>query len=120
MFNNLAGRYDLFNHLTSMGLATHWRKKTLKSLEPGMRVLDLGCGTGDLALDAIKKIGPSGEVIGLDFSENMLAFAQKRYKKLEGNNHYPDIHNLLDSNHHMFLVYCLDLYNGYLHIYFLL
>ena len=82
MFNRLAGRYDLFNHLTSLGLATRWRRKTLEPLKPGMRVLDLGCGTGDLALDAIKKIGASGEVVGLDFSEKMLSFARKRYDKL--------------------------------------
>lgn len=82
MFNRLAPRYDLFNHLTSMGLASYWRRETLKPLSVGMRVLDLGCGTGDLALDAIKKIGDSGEVIGLDFSENMLVFAGKRYEKL--------------------------------------
>ena len=90
MFDRLAGRYDLFNHLTSMGLAGYWRKETLRSLEPGMRVLDLGCGTGDLAIDAIKKIGSSGEVVGLDFSENMLRFAKKRYEKLgfNGSHHF--------------------------------
>ena len=82
MFNRLAGRYDLFNHLTSLGLATRWRRQTLEPLKPGMRVLDLGCGTGDLALDAIRKIGFSGEVVGLDFSERMLLFAKKRYDKL--------------------------------------
>ncbi len=82
MFDHLAGRYDLFNHLISMGLATFWRKETLKPLKPGMRMLDLGCGTGDLALDAIKKIGPTGEVIGLDFSESMLSVADARYHKL--------------------------------------
>ena len=82
MFNRLAGRYDLFNHLISFGLASNWRKETLKPLLTGMRVLDLGCGTGDLALDAIKKIGTSGEVVGLDFSEKMLQFAKKRYDRL--------------------------------------
>ena len=71
-----------------MGLATRWRQETLKSLKPGMRVLDLGCGTGDLALDAIKKIGESGEVVGLDFSENMLLLAKKRYDKLGFNGRY--------------------------------
>ena len=82
MFDHLAARYDLFNHLTSLGLAIRWRRETLKPLKPGMRVLDLGCGTGDLALDAIKKIGASGEVVGLDFSERMLLFAKRRYDKL--------------------------------------
>jgi demethylmenaquinone methyltransferase / 2-methoxy-6-polyprenyl-1,4-benzoquinol methylase len=85
MFDRLAVRYDLFNHLTSMGMAGRWRQEALRPLSPGMRVLDLGCGTGDLALDAIKKVGTDGEVIGLDFSENMLALAGKRYEKLRFN-----------------------------------
>lgn len=88
MFDRLAVRYDLFNHLTSLGLASLWRKETLKPLKPGMRVLDLGCGTGDLALDAIKKIGAFGEVVGIDFSEKMLALAQRRYQKLGFNGHH--------------------------------
>ncbi len=80
MFDNLAGRYDLFNHLTSLGLATQWRRQTLMPVKPGMRVLDLGCGTGDLALAAIRKMGTEGEVVGIDFSANMLAVAKKRYE----------------------------------------
>ena len=85
MFDRLAGRYDLFNQLTSFGLAAGWRKAALDPLKPGMKVLDLGCGTGDLALDAIKKIGNSGEVVGLDFSEKMLSIAKNRFEKLSLN-----------------------------------
>ncbi len=81
MFNHLAARYDLFNHLTSFGLASLWRREALSPLRPGMRVLDLGCGTGDLALGAVQRLKGSGEVVGLDFSENMLSFAQKRFEK---------------------------------------
>ena len=44
-----------------------------------MRVLDLGCGTGDLALGVAKRLGKQGEVVGLDFSENMLKVAQRRF-----------------------------------------
>ena len=81
MFDGLAPRYDLFNRLTSLGQDKRWRSEALGPLRPGMRVLDLGCGTGDLAFEALKKVGPSGEVTGLDFSPNMLAFAGQRYKK---------------------------------------
>ncbi len=59
-----------------------WRREALAKLTPGMRVLDLGCGTGDLALAALEKVGTQGEVIGLDFSEKMLSAAAERYKKL--------------------------------------
>ena len=82
MFDRLAGRYDLFNILTSMGLAKSWRHKTLEPLKEGMRVLDLGCGTGDLSLEAALRLKTRGEVIGLDFSDKMLAVAGRRYEKL--------------------------------------
>ncbi len=82
MFDRLASRYDIFNHLTSLGMAVAWRKEVLRPLEDGMRVLDLGCGTGDLAIMAAQKIRGSGEVVGLDFSPQMLAFAEERVKKL--------------------------------------
>ncbi len=56
-----------------------WRNAALEAVRPGMRVLDLGCGTGDLTLGAAKKMG-TGEVVGLDFSPNMLTVAEKRYR----------------------------------------
>ena len=82
MFDRLASGYDLFNRVVSLGLDSGWRKAALVPVKEGMRVLDLGCGTGDLALGAIKKVGARGEVTGLDFSGSMLAIAQKRYEKL--------------------------------------
>ncbi|MBI2095523.1 MAG: ubiquinone/menaquinone biosynthesis methyltransferase [Candidatus Omnitrophica bacterium] len=81
MFDRLAGRYDLFNHFTSFGLAGRWRALALGPLRAGMRVLDLGCGTGDLCLGAARRVGVSGEVVGLDFSEAMLAVARRRLEK---------------------------------------
>ncbi len=64
-----------------------WRKAALEPAKPGLRVLDLGCGTGDLALGAARKMGAgAGEVVGLDFSQNMLMAAQARYDKLNKRN----------------------------------
>ena len=82
MFDRLARRYDLFNQLISMGLARFWRKETLRPVKPGMKVLDLGCGTGDLVLEAAKEIG-SGEIVGLDFSPQMLEIAKKRWGRVQ-------------------------------------
>jgi demethylmenaquinone methyltransferase/2-methoxy-6-polyprenyl-1,4-benzoquinol methylase len=81
MFDRLAPRYDLFNRLASMGLDGRWRAKTLENISSGMRVLDLGCGTGDLTLAALRKVGYEGEVVGIDFSEPMLQVARERYRK---------------------------------------
>ena len=88
MFNELAPRYDLFNRLTSMGMASFWRRETLVPLRKGMRILDLGCGTGDLALAAMKKLEGQGEVVGLDFSPRMLEFAAHRQRKMGWNGSY--------------------------------
>ena len=78
MFDRLARRYDTFNRLTSLGLHNVWRQKAVSFVRPGMRILDLGCGTGDLSLAAAKRLAGNGEVVGLDFSEKMLEIAEKR------------------------------------------
>ena len=82
MFDDLAHRYDLFNLLTSAGMAKSWRRKTLEPIRDGMRVLDLGCGTGDLSLEAAMRLKSAGEVVGLDFSKKMLEVAAQRYRKI--------------------------------------
>lgn len=82
IFDSLAPRYDIFNRLTSVGLDGVWRRKILKGIKPGSRVLDLGCGTGDLCLAIAKKIRTDGYTVGLDFSESMLLIARKRYERM--------------------------------------
>ena len=73
MFDNLSPRYDFFCFLTSLGQDSRWRRIALEPLQPNMRVLDLGCGTGDLSLLAAGRF-PEGrvQVVGMDFSEKML------------------------------------------------
>ena len=82
MFDRLAGRYDLFNRLTSLGLDHFWRVEAVRFIRPGMSVLDIGCGTGDLTLEARRQVGETGSILGLDFSENMLVYAEKKFKKI--------------------------------------
>jgi ubiquinone/menaquinone biosynthesis C-methylase UbiE len=55
----------------------------LLGLEPGMRVLDVCCGTGASALPAAKAVGNGGRVIGVDLSENLLELAQQKAKALQ-------------------------------------
>ena len=77
LFAAVAPRYDLINDLQSLGLHRHWKRRLLQLAagQPGERALDLCCGTGDVAL-ALARQGL--EVAGLDFSEPMLAVAEKR------------------------------------------
>ena len=52
MFGEIAGRYDLLNHLLSMGIDRYWRRRTVRLVAPrgDYPVLDVCTGTGDLAL----------------------------------------------------------------------
>lgn len=78
LFDAIAARYDRFNSVVSFGRDGAWRKKALEFLKPGMRVLDLGTGTGDLAFEAAGRVGPTGAVTGIDISEPMLGFAARK------------------------------------------
>lgn len=78
MFEAVPDRYDFINRLFTLGLDAHWRRVAARRLLEGApaRVLDLGCGTGELAL-AVAESAPAGtEVVGLDFSAAMLASAR--------------------------------------------
>jgi demethylmenaquinone methyltransferase / 2-methoxy-6-polyprenyl-1,4-benzoquinol methylase len=83
MFGDLAGAYDLVNHILSLNLDRRWRKKTveLMNLQPGQRVADLCCGTGDLVGDVIKAENNLAQIIGVDFAQPMLHRAIKKYSR---------------------------------------
>ncbi len=74
MFARVAPRYDLLNSILSLQLHTYWRKQVVRMLQlaPNAHVLDLCTGTGDLAIEIARHIGPGGEVVALDFCEPML------------------------------------------------
>ncbi|NMA69491.1 MAG: demethylmenaquinone methyltransferase [Desulfitobacterium sp.] len=78
-FNNIAKKYDLMNTLMSFGLDKKWRKKAVETAEtrPGMKMIDICCGTAQLSLELAMAVGKEGKVQGLDFSENMLAKARE-------------------------------------------
>ena len=81
MFDRIAPVYDLMNRLMSAGLDQRWRRLTAQAVvQPGDRVLDACCGTGDLAL-ADEAAG--GRVTGLDFSERMLERARRKAASVE-------------------------------------
>jgi demethylmenaquinone methyltransferase/2-methoxy-6-polyprenyl-1,4-benzoquinol methylase len=74
MFDRIAPRYDLMNRLMSGGMDGRWRRLAAAAadISLGARALDVCTGTGDLAFELADRVGPSGAVIGVDFSEPML------------------------------------------------
>ncbi|AFD05683.1 bifunctional demethylmenaquinone methyltransferase/2-methoxy-6-polyprenyl-1,4-benzoquinol methylase UbiE [Solitalea canadensis] len=79
MFDKIAGKYDFLNHFLSFGIDIWWRKKAiseLNAIKPNL-ILDVATGTGDLGFKAIEMLKPE-KVIGIDISEGMLAFAEKK------------------------------------------
>ena len=79
MFDRVAARYDLLNSLMSAGLHHRWRERAADraELKPGDSALDACCGTGDLTLELARRVAPTGNVIGCDFSEPMLDLARE-------------------------------------------
>src|SRR5256714_8849974 len=84
MFDRIARVYDLMNTVMTAGLHHRWRERAadMAALEAGDRVLDVATGTGDLAIELSRRVGPQGEVVGSDFSEGMLELARKKAPEL--------------------------------------
>src|SRR5918999_2593561 len=80
MFDRIASVYDLMNSVMSAGLHHRWRARAadLAAVGPGDSALDVATGTGDLAIELARRVGPSGTVVGSDFSEGMLARARSK------------------------------------------
>jgi demethylmenaquinone methyltransferase/2-methoxy-6-polyprenyl-1,4-benzoquinol methylase len=85
MFDRIAGVYDLMNSAMTAGMHHRWRERAADRAElaPGESALDVCCGTGDLALELRRRVGPSGRVVGCDFSEPMLELAREKADRLE-------------------------------------
>jgi ubiquinone/menaquinone biosynthesis C-methylase UbiE len=72
--------YDLFGNIVTLGRAAAMREQTveLAALSPGERVLEVGCGTGEVAQRARSRVGATGRVSGIDPSAEMIALAQRK------------------------------------------
>ena len=80
LFDRIAPAYDRLNDVLSLGLHRLWKRQAIHWLQPrpGQRLLDLCCGTGDLALVMAEKVRPGGLVLGLDAAEAPLQQARLR------------------------------------------
>jgi demethylmenaquinone methyltransferase / 2-methoxy-6-polyprenyl-1,4-benzoquinol methylase len=80
VFDSVAGRYDLMNDLMSLGIHRVWKRFTVEKagLKPGMQVLDLAGGTGDLAALMAPRVAPGGRVVLSDINEAMLRRGRER------------------------------------------
>lgn len=83
MFDEVAHGYDLANTVMSVGVHHLWRKAAVKwsGAHAGQKILDCATGTGDLAIEFKLAVGPTGSVIGTDFSPGMLAPAPSKAAK---------------------------------------
>lgn len=84
VFNSIARYYDAMNRVMSLGLLGAWHRRFQAACDftPGQRVLDVACGTGDLAILAARATAPDGQVVGIDLSEGMLEHARRRMAAL--------------------------------------
>ncbi|MBV2181049.1 MAG: bifunctional demethylmenaquinone methyltransferase/2-methoxy-6-polyprenyl-1,4-benzoquinol methylase UbiE [Castellaniella sp.] len=80
VFHSVASRYDLMNDLMSGGLHRIWKAFTVgrAQIRPGMRVLDIAGGTGDLARAFARRAGPTGQVWLTDINDSMLRVGRDR------------------------------------------
>ncbi len=80
VFDAVAPRYDLMNDLMSFGLHRLWKRFAVEvsGARPGERVLDIAGGTGDLARQFSRRVGPQGEVVLTDINPGMLRIGRDR------------------------------------------
>ena len=78
LFDSIAHRYDLLNHLLSGGRDFSWRRSAIEHLREirPQKILDVGTGTGDFAIAALR-LGPE-KIVGIDIAEEMLALGRKK------------------------------------------
>lgn len=82
-YTEIPRHYDLINKIMTWGLDQRWRRLAAKEcLASGSgRILDIGCGTGEMTIELARQAGRNTEIIGLDFNRNMLEVAERKARE---------------------------------------
>ncbi|WP_062046787.1 demethylmenaquinone methyltransferase [Bacillus sp. JCM 19034] len=98
VFQSIYKKYDVMNSVISFQRHKAWRKDTMKrmNVKKGNHALDLCCGTADWTIALAEAIGSNGQVIGLDFSENMLKIGKEKLNDLQLNHAHLVLGNAMD------------------------
>ncbi|WP_102692518.1 demethylmenaquinone methyltransferase [Rummeliibacillus pycnus] len=85
VFENISDSYDKMNSVISFQMHKNWRKDTMNrmAVKPGSKALDVCCGTADWTIALAEAVGENGQVIGLDFSQNMLKVGIEKTKSIK-------------------------------------
>lgn len=88
LFSSIAPKYDLMNMILSLARHKAWRRFAVSKsgLAVGGCALDVCCGTGDFAFELVRRVGESGRVIGVDFSQPMVELAIEKAERLKYKN----------------------------------
>ncbi|MFC1967326.1 ubiquinone/menaquinone biosynthesis methyltransferase [Chloroflexota bacterium] len=80
MFTAVPPRYDLINHVITLGMDSRWRRLAATACLEGQprNILDIGCGTGDLVINLARMAGDKVDITGLDYSQPMLEIARRK------------------------------------------
>lgn len=83
MFDRIAGVYDGMNAVISGWQEPRWRRRAVReaAVAPGMRALDVACGTGKVAAALHRAVAPGGAVVGVDVSSRMIERARARFAR---------------------------------------
>jgi len=97
LFDDIAAKYDRFNHISSFGADRSWRRKAVRAIadtDQPIEILDVATGTADFAIAVTKKAAKGSHVTGIDLSQGMLEVGKSKCKGLPIDLEVGDAENL--------------------------
>ena len=101
LFDDIAVKYDSFNHISSLGADRSWRRKAVRTIvdtDNPIEVLDVATGTADFAIAVSRKAAPGSHITGIDLSEGMLEVGRTKCKDMPIDLETGDAENLRFEN----------------------